>query len=501
MDKKVLIIGAGVGGLATAVRLLSKGYKVEIYEKEETIGGRVNIIETENFKFDLTASILMIPNIYGEVFQEANRNYKDYLDFIRLDPFYRVNYANGESYDFWSDLPQLMNTIESISASDCGGYLEFLANSFKKYLLADKYFLQKSFNNFNDFFNLNTLAKAMEIKTFSNTYNFISKYVEDEKLRKFILFQAMYAGISPFDGPNIYTLIPAVSEIFGLWHLKGGMYSYINSLGGLINELGGNINIDTNVEEIVIQDGNVKGIITSYGFEKGDIVVCNADFPYAMNNLIKDNYAKGQYKDEKISEMKYSCSIFILYLGLNKKYDKLLVHNLYLGDDFKANIGAPFKGKLPEQPSLYIYCPSNIDESMADEGKECLNIMVRVPNLLFDNIEWNSKTINSLKKIIFNTLQKINGLEDIEEHIIYESYLTPKDLLNSFNSYGGTAFGLSHTLTQTNYFRPGIKSSKVENLYFVGSSVHPGTGVSIVLLSSKMVAEEIHRNENKKQFN
>lgn len=498
MDKKVLIIGAGVGGLATAVRLLSKGFKVEIYEKEEKIGGRVNIIETKNFKFDLTASILMTPNIYKEIFEVANRDYEDYLEFVKLDPFYRVNYPNGERYDFWSDLPELMKTIESISSSDCGGYLELLVFAFKKYLLSDKYFLQKPFNEFNEFFNPNTLLKVMESKTFSNTYKFISKYIEDEKLRKFILFQAMYIGISPFDGPNIYTLIPAVSQIYGLWHLKGGMYSYIKALGKLINELGGSINTDTNVEEIVIIDNKVKGVITSHGFEQGDMVVCNADFPYAMKNLIKDKTAKVQYKDEKISKMKYSCSTFILYLGLDKKYKDLLVHNLYLGDDFEINIKAPFIGELSKNPSLYIYSPSVMDDSMADEGLECLNVMVRVPNLLFNNIEWNSETIDSLKNTIFNTLEKIKGLHDIKEHIVYENYLTPKDLLDSFNSYGGTAFGLSHTLTQTNYFRPSIKSSKVNNLYFVGSSVHPGSGVSIVLLSSKMVSDEIIKNKKTK---
>jgi len=223
----------------------------------------------------------------------------------------------------------------------------------------------------------------------------------------------------------------------------------------------------------------------------GDIVICNADFPYAMEELIDDEEFKGKYNNKKISDMEYSCSTFIIYLGLKKKYPNLLVHNLYLGDNFKENIEDAFKGKIPKNPPMYIYCPSSIDGSMAPKNKECLNIMVRVPNLISNKINWNEDTINLLRKRIFSKLIKIKGLEDIEENIIYESYLTPEDFLNSFNSYGGTAFGFSHTLTQTNYFRPHIKSPTVKNLYFVGSSVHPGTGVSMVLLSSKLVAEEI----------
>jgi phytoene desaturase len=168
---------------------------------------------------------------------------------------------------------------------------------------------------------------------------------------------------------------------------------------------------------------------------------------------------------------------------------------MYLGEDFKENIEWAFKGRLPEKPSIYMYCPTSIDETMAKEGNECLSIVVRVPNLLFNDIDWDEKTIQTLRQRVLNSIAKIDGLEDIEQNIVYESYLTPKDLLNNYNSYGGTAFGLSHTLTQTNYFRPHIKCPTVKNLYFVGSSVHPGTGVSIVLLGSSLVAGEILRDE------
>ena len=495
MNKKVIIVGAGVGGLATAVRLLSRGYEVKIYEKEVRVGGKVNILEGENFRFDLTASILMRPQEYTEVFNWANKNWKDYLQFIRLDPLYRVNYADGSSYDFSSDLVKLTETLESISNADSLGYLKFLGDSYEKYLIANKYFLNKFFIKHSDFFNPLTLSMALKSRTLSNTYNYISKYINNEKLREFLCFQALYVGISPFEGPNIYTIVPTISTLYGLWHLKGGMYSYIKALEELIYELGGVIETETNVEVILISDGIATGIKTSVKTEKGDIIICNADFPYAVTELIKDKKAKGKYDNEKISKMKYSCSTFIMYLGLKKKYPQLQVHNLFLESDFKINIEAAFKGTLPEKPSLYIYCPSKIDDTMAPIDNESLNIMVRVPNLLFEKIQWDEKTKATLRKRIFEALRSINGLEDIEENIIYENYFTPKDLKDSFNSYGGTAFGLSHTLTQTNYFRPQLKLPTVKNLYFVGSSVHPGTGVSMVLLSSKLTAEEVLKDD------
>jgi phytoene desaturase len=488
---KVIIVGAGVGGLATAVRLLSNGYEVKIYEKEDKVGGKINIINADNFVFDTTASILMRPQEYKDVFTYASKNWEDYLQFIPLDPNYRVNYADGTRYDFSSDLIKLIKTLESISKEDSLGYLKFLGDSYEKYLIANKYFLNKSFVNACDFFNPITLSMALKSKTLSNTYNYISQYINSEKLREFLCFQALYVGISPFNGPNIYTIVPTMSEIYGLWHLKGGMYSYIRALEKLIYELGGIIETKTNVEEIIITEGIATGIKTSIKTDSADIIICNADFPYAIKALIKDKKDKGKYQDKKISKMKYSCSTFIMYLGLKKKYPQLQVHNLFLGEDFKNNIETAFEGTLPKKPSLYIYCPSKVDETMAPIDKESINIMVRVPNLLFNEISWDEKTKAYISNIIFDTLGRIAGLEDVVENIIYQNCMTPKDLQDSFNSYGGTAFGLSHTLTQTNYFRPHLKLPQIKNLYFVGSSVQPGTGVSIVLLSSKMVVEEI----------
>lgn len=491
MKKKVIIIGAGVGGLATAVRLLSNGFDVIIYEKENTIGGKVNILREKGFSFDLTASILLLPKEFQEVFLWAHKDYSDYLKFRKIDPLYRVHNNEYDPLDLHSNLTECFQSLESLSTLDAGGYLRFLSDTYQKYLITNRNFLQRAFSHAAEFINPETIINGLKLKALSTSYDFVSKYIQNKELRELLCFQALLVGISPYDGPNIYTILPCVSQLYGLWYLEGGMYSYIKALEKLIHELGGSIVLDRPVAEILLSQHKATGVRTESTIEKADIVICNADFPYSMHQLIKDEKVKGKYTDESLAEMKYTCSTFILYLGLKKKYPELTVHNLYMGNHFKESIEQAFTGCLPDDPVLYMYCPSCIDESVAPSGMECLSIIVRVPNLSFHKIKWDQSTVKAFRSRILNQLSKIKGFEDIGESIVFEDYLTPLDLFTRFNSYHGTAFGLSPTLVQSNYFRPNLKSPAVDNLYFVGSSVHPGTGISLVLLSSKLAAEEI----------
>ncbi len=496
MKKSVLIIGSGIGGLSTALRLLSKGYDVKVYEKEKTIGGRTNQIVHHPFTFDLTASILMNREIYEEVFSDANLDYRNYIEFLKIDPIYRSFYPDGTIYNFTRDLVTLIKNLESISIEDSIGYMKFLSEVYERYTVANNHFLRQSFESPVDFFKISSLKNALKTKAFSTSHQLISEFIKDEKLQEFLCYQSLYVGISPYEGPSIYTLVPAVSQLYGLWHLKGGMYSYVKALEKAINQLGGVIETNYAVNEIIISGDKAIGI-KSKAKESvfADIIISNADFPYTMDALLKNDIHRGKYTAGKLADLKYTCSTFIIYLGLKKKYPQLSVHNLYLNVDFKKNIDSAFTGDLPINPSFYMYCPTKIDDSMIAGEGECLSIVVRVPNLFFRNIAWNGDTVRFMRNKTLSALKNIPGLEDIEENIIYENYLTPQNMKDNFNSYGGTAFGLSPTLTQTNYFRPHLKSDVVKNLYFVGSSVHPGPGVSIVLLSSKLAVQEILKDD------
>lgn len=483
--KKVIVIGAGIGGLCTAIRLLNKGYDVTILEKEQRIGGKVNIKIKDEARFDLTASILMTPEIYTDIFSEVGKNYKDYFQMIKIDPIYQVNYYDKTKYNYYSDIGKMLDALENIEEGLSIQYLEFLTKSFEKYLNSKNYFLDNPMINKEEILNIEAIKKFLELKPFTTTNNYLKGIIKNQYLLNYLIFQSMYIGINPYKNSSLYTLIPAISHIYGLWYIKGGFYSYIEALSKLILELGGKIYVNTEVEEILIKKNIAIGVRTNKGNYKSDIIVCNADYPYAVTNLIKNK----DYK--KIEKQDYSCSVFIIYLGLNKEYKDLQVHNIYIGKNFKGNIQDVFKGKLPKHPSLYLYYPSKIDKTISGQFKSILNIMIRVPNLKDGNIKWNKETIKKFRNIIIKELKSINGLENIENDILYESYLTPVQLKYKFNSYNGAAFGLSHKLNQAAYFRPHIKDGTIKGLYYIGSSTHPGNGVSVIIEGTKIVVDEI----------
>ncbi|MCM1991581.1 phytoene desaturase family protein [Oceanirhabdus seepicola] len=489
MKRKAIIIGAGIGGMATAIRLLNRGFQVQIYEKEKSIGGKVNILEKDGFKFDLTASILMTPHIYKEIFFDIGKNPDEYINFNKIDPFYRVFFEMGNHMDFYGNINETIESIEAISTHDSIGYMKFIDSTYEKYKISDEDFLRCNFDEFNSFFNINTFKKVFKLKPFKSTYNYLRKYIKDERIVNFLCFQAMYIGVSPFKGSNVYTLIPLVSQLYGLSFLHGGMYSYINALEKVINELGGEIYTEAKVEKILINEGVAEGIVSNNNIYKSDIVVCNAEYSYAVENLIDE-----EFNTSKDRTLKHSPSVFMIYLGVDKKYEKLMVHNQFLSKNFRNSIESFFHGEICSNPSIYIYSPSRIDSNMAPQGCESINVMIRVPNLIQSREKWDEDYIQSIRNILIDKIKMIEGLDDIEEHIILEEYLTPNDLRERFNAYGGSAFSLSHNLFQTNYFRPHIKHNKIRNLYFTGGSTHPGTGVSLVLLNSKLVEECVLRD-------
>ncbi|MEF9992298.1 MAG: phytoene desaturase family protein [Peptostreptococcaceae bacterium] len=492
--KKVIIVGAGIGGLCTGIRLLKEGYKVEIIEKENKVGGKVNQINEGDSKFDLTATILMTPQIYTELFTYINKDYTKYIDLIKLDTMYKIFYDDNTTYEIYGDISKTIRFLENIDNDIARSYLDFISNTYKKYLISNEEFLEKSMVEFREMVNFKNLKYAIKANPISSADKYISKYIKDDKLRDSIIFQTMYIGINPYKTSNLYTLIPTISQLYGLWYIKGGMYSYVTALEKVFKEMGGDIYLNTEVNEILIKEHKVLGVNTDRKKYSSDIVVCNADFPYALKNLVKQDIYKDSYNQNKIDKMNYSCSTFIMYIVLKKKYKNLKVHNIYRGKNFKENIEAPFKGEIPKNPSLYMYCPSKVDNSMCEKGKEIINIMIRVPNLAYENIKWDRVLIKDIRAKVINSIKQIKGMEDIEKNIIYENYLTPKDLEEKFNAYNGCAFGIGHNLNQVGYFRPHIRSKSVKGLYFIGSSTHPGNGVSVIINGSKVVVEEILKN-------
>ena len=491
--KKIVVIGAGVSGLASAIRLKTLGYDVEIYEKNNLVGGRMYQIEENGFKFDVGPTIVMMPELYKEVFKDSGVNPDDYLDMDLLDPLYTVYFSDKSKLEVSSNLTKLISQLETFSEEDAQGYLAYLSDVYKRYTLAKNEFLSKSYRKPTEFFNPSSISSLLKLKTLNSAYTSISSFVKNDKLRKALSFQTLYIGISPFSGPSIYTIIPMIELLYGIWYIKGGMYSMAKAMEKRFLELGGKIYLDQEVQEILIEKGVAQGIVSNQVRISADIILTNADFPWAVKNLIKDQKNKGIYTNQKIDKMEYSSSAFIMYLGLDKKYPTN-VHTLRFADDFNKNINNLFEYEVPEDPSIYLYSPSQIDSSVAPVGKEIIYVLVPVPSLHGKNISWTESFTTNYQNKILKMIENIPGFEDIRSHIEVSKVFTPETFRDTFNLQEGATFGLKPTMKQSVYFRPQHTFKAVKNLYFTGSSTHPGAGVPIVLMSAKLAVNEIEKD-------
>lgn len=492
---KVIIIGAGIGGLVTAIKLKHHGYDVTIIEKNSSIGGKINQIKKDGFTFDLGPTIVMMPHMYDEVFRYVGKNPDDYYTKTQLNPIYNVYFSKTDKVEVSTDLVHLTRFLESIGEKETSGYFRYLNDIYARYVVAKKHFLEKTFNTLTDVLNFRTLWNGLRLKTFDTAYHSVSKFVKNERLRKLLSFQTLYIGISPYVGPSIYSIIPMVETLYGIWFFKGGMYGYVQGLEKLIHEMGIKVMLNTEVEEILISNKKAKGVVIDGEVYCASIVVNNADFPYAMQHLIKDERVRPRYTNHKLQKMDYSSSAFTMYLGLNKKLTDLNVHNLYLSPDFEGNIRDIFDGKLPPTPSMYFYVPSKLDTSLALEGHEALYILVPIPNLKDFPHTWNDELITSYRKEVFDRIKSEHIIENLEDHIISETILTPKDWQTHVHAHYGSTFGLAPTLRQSNNFRPQPKSKNIDHLYHTGSSIHPGAGVPIVMMSAQLCVNEILKYE------
>lgn len=496
--KKVTVIGAGIAGLATAIRLQASGYEVEIYEKNESPGGKMHQIKEDGYSFDVGPTIVMMPEIYQELFSDVGRNYQDYIEFIRLDPMYDVYFKSKteyRKYEVTSDLVKLTKSLEEKGQETSLGFLTFLSTIYKRYLVALNHFIRRPFRKKTDFYNPFMLRQALKLKTFDSADKMMVKFIPNKDFRQMMSFQTLYIGVSPQKGPSLYNIIPMIELLYGIYMLKGGMFSYAKALEKLFHELGGKIHYRAEVEEILIREKRAVGIKANSKEILSDYVISNVDFPYTMKYLIKDPKAKGKYTDQKIDKMEYSCSCLVFYWAVDGEYKELNTHNFFVTEDLDDNLKSIFDGSFLNDPSIYLFIPSKSDESLAPKGKSAFYILMPISNLGTAQYEFNETTINKYRESILSTLERIPSLKEIRKNIEKEWIYTPSDFEKQFSAYRGATFSLQPTLTQSNHLRPQAKSTVVEALYFTGSGTHPGAGVPIVLESGKICASELRKDD------
>lgn len=495
MKKKVIVVGAGMGGLSAAIELQSNGYDVEIYEQNEQPGGKMHQLKFDGHTFDVGPTLVMMPEAYEDVYRRAGMDPKDYISFIKVDPIYDVYFAEDyRSYTVNTDLIDLMAMFEAKGRENSEGFLNYLSDIYERYQVALEHFIRRPFRYKRDFYNPKMIWQALKLKTFDSAKNMMADYIPDEDLQEMLSFQTLYIGVSPNNGPSLYNIIPMIELFYGVWSLEGGMHAMAEGMEKLFYDLGGDIHYNSKVEEIVTKDREAKGIKVDGKVITSDIVISNADFPYTMSKLITDKEVKGKYTQEKIDSMDYSCSCLVFYWAIDGEFTDLKDHTFIISEDLDKNLEQIFAGELIDEPSVYLSIPSNIDSSMAPEGKSSFYLLIPVPELGVAQYEYDETNINYYRNKALQHLRNLPGLEDIDQLILNERIFTPNDFKEKFSAYRGATFGLQPTLTQSNHMRPQSKSLECEGLYFTGSSTHPGAGVPIAIEGGRICADEVRKD-------
>ena len=487
--KRVAVIGAGMGGLAAAIRLAAEDFEVEVFEKNDQVGGRVGRLEADGFSFDTGPSLLLMTDTYRALFSSAGRDLDDYVRLVPLDANYRVTFGDDDALTIRRTLPELIKELERIEPGVTPNFYRFLEDACYKYRLGRSEFVERDFEKAGDFFGLRNLRLLLKTKAVNNYYRRVSKYFSSDKLRQAFSLQTMYLGLSPFEAPAVYSLLP-YTELAedGLWFPEGGMYSLIEAMERLATELGVRFHLNSPVEQVVVTKGRARGVRVNGEEIEADAVLANADLPYAYRELL-GGAADGDFKLRKRGKLEYTASAFMLYLGVDRKLGNMVHHNFYLSEHYKENFEAIFRDHtLPDDPSFYAVVPTKTEPRMAPDGMESLFVLVPVPHL-GPNTDWD-RDGDAFKEKIYGLLERRCRLD--RERVIYEKARTPVDWRDEYNLEEG-AFGIGHGIFQVGYFRPPMVSKAVKGMYFVGASTRPGTGVPLVTIGARLVADRIGR--------
>ncbi len=489
--KNIIIIGGGFGGLGAAIRLASRGHNVTIFEKRDQLGGRAYVYRQDGFTFDGGPTVITAPYMFDELWEIAGVERQDYFQLIALDPFYRIFDHTGNYFDYNGDHNFILDQIDRWNPADKDGYTRFIANT-KRIFETGMALIDKPFLHVSDM--LRVAPDLIRLESYRSVYGYVSKFIQDDFLRRCFSFHPLLIGGNPFDAASLYVLIHYLERNWGVHYAMGGTGSIVNAMGKLFEELGGKTYLNAEVEEILVKNGAARGVrLTTGEIFEADIVISNADVAFTYLNLISAEHRRIN-TDARIKRNKYSMSLFVIYFGTKKRYldTNLKHHNIILSKRYKGLLKEIFSSKnLPEDFSLYLHMPTLNDPSLAPEGHESFYVLSPVPNLKAD-IDW-TVAAKPYRDTIMLFLED-NYLPGLAANLVTEHYIDPTHFQNTLNTYLGSGFSVQPVLTQSAWFRPHNRSEDIGNLYFAGAGTHPGAGVPGVLASGKIVDELIGGN-------
>ncbi len=489
MSKRLVIIGAGIGGLGTAGLFAKKGYDVTVLEKNATLGGRANVFEADGFRFDMGPSWYLAPDLFEHYFNLVGERVSDHLDLVRLSPSYRIFFNNDpEPLDINSDIEIDSATFEAIEPGSAKRLRAYLKQSEYQYGIATQHFMYKNYDTIFDFFNRRVMTEGQKLSVFSKMHSFVSRFFKSRKLQQVMEYTMVFLGTSPYDAPALYNLMSHMDFNQGVFYPRGGFYELINALARVCEKNGAVLRTDSPVAEIIVENGVTTGVCLADGeIVEADIVISNADIWFTETKLLAEKWRTHpqKYWDKRVM----APSAFIMYLGVNEKLPNLTHHNLLFSEDWRKNFDDIYKDPcLPDEPSLYVCAPSVSDAWVAPDGKE--NLFVLVP--IASDLKMTEDEKETYSDRVLALMEREMNLPGLREKIVYKRLYTVDNFAADYNAFKGSALGLAHTIWQTAIFRPNNVSKKVKGLYYVGAGVNPGIGTQICLISAELVYKRVH---------
>jgi phytoene desaturase len=486
-QKSVIVIGAGVGGITAATHLAKAGLQVTVLEKEGQPGGRCGLLVRDGHRFDTGPTLLVMRPLYEAEFRALGTSLPERLELRQVDPTYRLVFDDGSQLALTSDMASMRDQLERIEPGSFHGLQRYLQEGKRHYQLVLDNLVNRDFRRASDFFRIQDAGLLFRLKPFVKHHRNMAAYFDASRLKSAFTFQDLYVGLSPFDAPATFSMLPYTEAAHGVWYPSGGMYSIVETLADLAREAGVEFRFGSTVSRINTNGKRARGVsLADESDLEADAVLANADLPYVYQHLLPD---KGLAKT--MARKQFSCSSISFLWGVDRTYHALGPHTLFLADDYRANFESIVRDlTLPTNPSLYVHAPARLDPSMAPPGQDTMTAIVPVGHLSEGGAQDWGALRDRAREQVFRRLRAV-GIQDLETHIKFEESYTPVTWAERQNLAKGSTHGLSHTLTQMAYFRPSNRHRRYQNLYFVGASTHPGTGVPITMVSGRLAARRI----------
>ena len=486
MSRTVTIVGAGPGGLASAMLLARAGLRVRVLERLDRPGGRTSSLESgTGFRFDLGPTFFLYPRVLADIFSACGYDLREEVEMVKLDPQYRLVFGAGGELLATPDLQRMEAAVAAVSPGDRGAFTRFMTETREKFVRFAP-FLEQPFERWSDLANPDLLKLVPLLKPWKSLDSELGRFFQDERIRLAFTFQSKYLGMSPFRCPSLFSILSFLEYEHGVFHPVGGCGAVSETMARLAEEMGVEIHYNEPVESMAFTGRRITSVTTGQDTYESDATVVNADFARTMTRLVPDSLRR-RWSDQRIASRRFSCSTFMLYLGIEGCYESVPHHNIYLAEDYRGNLAdIEQRHRLSRDPSMYVQNASVTDPTLAPDGMSTLYVLLPVSQR-HPNIDWRREAAG-FREVALDQLEKI-GIEGVRGRIRYEKMVTPDNWQEEYAIYRGATFNLSHDLGQMLHMRPHNRFEDIEGMYLVGGGTHPGSGLPVIYSSARITTD------------